>query len=152
VAGIVAAARRLTRHCIIVPNGPLARDAAAQAARELRAEGIEVLVVDVRSAIQALPALAVHERAAGFAADAAAMGRAAAGMRHAAIGPGADLAAAADGLLAGGAELVTFLAGEDAPDGLAELAAARVREVSPAAEVHWHAGAVPGALLLAGAE
>lgn len=134
----------------------------------MRAEGIEVLVVDVRSAIQALPALAVHEPAAGFGADAAAMGRAAARMRHAAIAAGrsgpdaaaaeAAVLAATDELLAGargassGAELVTFLAGEDTPAGLAELAAARVHAARPDAEVECHVGAPPGILLLAGAE
>ena len=79
---ISMAVRRLARRCIIVPNGSSARAAAAAAARDLGREGIEVVVVDVDSAVQALPALAVHEPAAEFAADAAAMARAARRMRH----------------------------------------------------------------------
>ncbi|HEX3490552.1 MAG TPA: hypothetical protein VHU92_14475 [Streptosporangiaceae bacterium] len=57
---ISMAARRLGRRCIIVPNGPAARAAAAAAAQDLGREGIEVVVVDVHSAVQALPALAVE--------------------------------------------------------------------------------------------
>src|SRR6185437_15910761 len=157
---ISMAVRRLGRRCIIVPNGPAARDSSAVAARALGREGIEVVVVDVRSAVQALPALAVHEPAAEFAADAAAMERAAGRMRPAsavADEAGAVLAASTvlamvDELLAGGAELMTFLVGAQAPAGLAERLVAHVRAVSPATEVECHVGAVPGAAVLAGAE
>jgi dihydroxyacetone kinase-like predicted kinase len=157
---ISMAVRRLARRCIIVPNGSSARAAATAAARDLGREGIEVVVVDVRSAVQALPALAVHEPAAGFAADAAAMERAASRMRHGlrhADPAGAALAttevlAMIDELLAGGAELMTLLIGAQAPAGLAERAVAHVRAVSPATEVECHVGAVPGAVVLAGAE
>jgi hypothetical protein len=157
-AELSAVIRRSAQRCIVVPNGPGARDAALTAARQLRGEAIEVRVADVRSAVQALPALAVHEPAAEFGADAAAMDRAAARMRSVSIDvrpvPGlADaVLALTDQLLAGGPELVTFLIGEDAPAGLAELAAARIRAVSPATEVDCHAGAAAGAVLLAGAE
>jgi DAK2 domain fusion protein YloV len=82
---VSAAIRPLARHCIIVPNGPEALAAATAAAQNLGDDGIEVLVVDVRSPVQALPALAVHEPAAEFWADAAAMGRAAARMRYASV-------------------------------------------------------------------
>jgi dihydroxyacetone kinase-like predicted kinase len=82
-ARISAAVRGPAGRCIIVPNGSRAHAAATTAAEDLRGEGIEVLVVDVRSAVQVLPALAVHEPAAEFGADAAAMDRAAARMRHA---------------------------------------------------------------------
>ena len=150
---ISMAARRLGRRCIIVPNGPAARAAAAAAAQDLGREGIEVVVVDVHSAVQALPALAVHEPAAEFTEDAAAMARAADRMRHA--GTVADEAVAlamTDELLAGGAELMTFLVGAAAPAGLAEQLMAHVREVSPATEVECHVGAVRGPVVLAGAE
>jgi hypothetical protein len=85
-------------------------------------------------------------------------------MRHGMwpAGPVADPAAAAlattevlamiDELLAGGAELMTFLIGPQAPPGLAEQAVAHVRALSPATEVECHVGAVPGAVVLAGAE
>lgn len=150
---ISMAARRLGRRCIIVPNGPAARAAAAAAAQDLEREGIEVVVVDVQSAVQALPALAVHEPAAEFTQDAAAMGRAAGRMRHASSAADGALALAmTDELLAGGAELMTFLVGAAAPAGLAEQLMAHVRAISPATEVECHAGAVPGAVVLAGAE
>jgi dihydroxyacetone kinase-like predicted kinase len=197
-AAISAAVRPLGPRCIIVPDGPSAAEAARAATPGLRSEGIEVAVVEVRSAVQAVPALAVHEPAAGFAADAAAMSRAASRMRWASVamaapgagpsvpgqagpgqaGPGqavaqmsaaqmsaaqmsaaqmsaAQMSAALgmiDELVAGGAELVTFLAGDGVPAGLAELVTARVRAVSPAAGIDWHAGAAAGTLLLAGAE
>jgi len=150
---ISMAARRLGRRCIIVPNGPAARAAAAAAAQDLGREGIEVVVVDVHSAVQALPALAVHEPAAEFTEDAAAMARAAARMRHAStVADRGPALAMTDELLAGGAELMTFLVGAAAPAGLAEQLMAHVRAVSPATEVECHAGAVPGAVVLAGAE
>jgi DAK2 domain fusion protein YloV len=95
-ARISAAVRGLGGRCIIVPNGSRAHAAATTAARGLRGEGIEVLVVDVSSAVQVLPALAVHEPAAEFGADAAAMGRAAARMRHASAG-GAPIGAPGGG-------------------------------------------------------
>ncbi|HEU5416235.1 MAG TPA: DAK2 domain-containing protein [Streptosporangiaceae bacterium] len=59
--------------------------------------------------------------------------------------------AATDELLAGGAELVTLLTGGSGAR-LAELVTARVREVSPAAEIECHAGAVAGHALLLGVE
>jgi hypothetical protein len=129
--------------------------AATAAADSLRMEGIEVLVVDVRSPVQALPALAVHEPQAAFEADAAAMIRAAARMRYASISGPAELAAVlamTDELLAAGAELVTFLTAVDASPELTGLAVAHVREVSPATEIETHAVAAAGAGLLVGAE
>jgi hypothetical protein len=66
--------------------------------------------------------------------------------------PTAAALAMVDDLLAGGAELMTFLIGADAPAGLAELVMARVREVSPATEIECHAVAPAGIVLLAGAE
>jgi uncharacterized protein len=153
---IGTAVRGLGGRCIIVPNGSRAHAAATTAAQVLREEGIEVLVVDVHSAVQALPALAVHEPAAEFAADAAAMERAAARMRHASASSGDGLERAVlamtDELLAGGPELVTFLVGAEAPAGLAEVAVARARAASPRTEVECHVGAVTGAVVLAGAE
>jgi dihydroxyacetone kinase-like predicted kinase len=152
---VSAEIRQLARRCIIVPNGSAARAAATAAADSLRVEGIEVLVVDVCSPVQALPALAVHEPQAAFEADAAAMSRAAARMRYASISGPAELAAVlarTDELLAGGAELVTFLTAVDAPPELTGLAAAHVREVSPATEIETHAVAAAGAGLLVGAE
>lgn len=154
------------QRCIVVPSGPATAAAAAAAAADLAADGIDVRVVAVASPVQALPALAVHEPEAGFAADAAAMSRAAKRMRFAAIscdpaaGPGAApepgsagaALAAADELLADGAELVTLLTGGSSGARLAELVAARVREVSPAAEIERHAGAVAGQALLVGVE
>jgi dihydroxyacetone kinase-like predicted kinase len=155
-----AVIRQLARRCIIVPNGPAARIAATAAAAGLREEGIEVRIVDVRSPVQALPALAVHEPQAEFEADAAAMDRAAARMRTAqqtavqrtAVQRTAAALAMTNDLLAGGAELMTFLIGADAPAELAELVMARVREVSPATEIECHAVAPAGIVLLAGAE
>jgi uncharacterized protein len=121
-----------------------------------------VLVVDVHSPVQALPALAVHEPAAQFRADAAALGRAAARMRYASVGGSAaqrtgpeQLAlalAVTDELLAPGAELMTLLTGAGAHPELAERVLAHVREVSPATEIECHAGAAAGVVLLAGAE
>jgi uncharacterized protein len=155
-----AVIRQLARRCIIVPNGPAVRIAATAAAAGLREDGIEVRIVDVRSPVQALPALAVHEPQAEFEADAAAMDRAAARMRtvqQTAVPQTASRQTAAalaltDDLLAGGAELMTFLIGADAPAGLAEVVTARVREVSPATEIECHAVAPAGIVLLAGAE
>jgi hypothetical protein len=155
-----------TSRCIVVPSGPATAAAAAAAAADLAADGIDVRVVAVASAVQALPALAVHEPEAGFTADAAAMSRAASRMRFAAIscdlaagpaaaaqpGPDGAALAAADELLAGGAELVTLLTGGSGGARLAELLAARVREVSPAAEIERHDGAVAGQALLVGVE
>jgi hypothetical protein len=177
VSALIRQAAAGARHCIVVPSGASTAAAAAGAARELAADGIDVRVVALASPVQALPALAVHEPAAGFAADAAAMSRAASRMRWSALScdlaPGAtpgeqatggaasaDLAAgqvaaaraAADELIAGGAELVTLLAGGRAAERLAELVAARVREVSPAAEIERHAGVVAGQALLVGVE
>jgi dihydroxyacetone kinase-like predicted kinase len=155
-----AVIRQLARRCIIVPNGPAVRIAATAAAAGLRQDGIEVRIVDVRSPVQALPALAVHEPQAEFEADAAAMDRAAARMRtvqqpavpQTASRQTAAALALTDDLLAGGAELMTFLIGADAPAGLAEVVTARVREVSPATEIECHAVAPAGIVLLAGAE
>lgn len=61
-AGVVAAEVMdgvVVPRCIIVPSGPATRAAAAAAAPDLGREGIEVVVVDVDSAVQALPAPAV---------------------------------------------------------------------------------------------
>jgi small ligand-binding sensory domain FIST len=63
-----------------------------------------------------------------------------------------EVLAMTDELLAGGAELMTVLIGAQAPAGLAEQVTAHVRAVSPATEVECHVGAVPGAVVLAGAE
>jgi dihydroxyacetone kinase-like predicted kinase len=160
-----AVIRQLARRCIIVPNGAAAWIAATAAAAAVADEGIEVRIVDVRSPVQALPALAVHEPRAEFEADAAAMDRAAARMRTAQQSAarqtagqqtaGQQTAAAlalVDDLLVGGAELMTFLIGAAAPAGLAGLVMARVREVSPATEIECHAVAPEGIILLAGAE
>ncbi len=166
VSALIRQAAAGARQCIVVPSGASTAAAAAGAARELAADGIDVRVVAVASPLQALPALAVHEPEAGFAADAAAMSRAASRMRFAAIscnpaagpgaapepGPASAALAAADELLAGGAELVTLLTGGSGGARLAELVAARVREVSPAAEIERHAGAVAGQTLLVGVE
>ena len=157
-----AAVRQLARPCIIVPNESGALAVATTAARNLREDGIEVLVVDVRSPVQALPALAVHEPAAQFRADAAAMAWAAARMRYASVsGPAAQqpgpqqlalAVAVIDELLAPGAELMTILTGADAHPELAERVMAHVREVSPATEIECQAGVAAGVVLQAGAE
>jgi dihydroxyacetone kinase-like predicted kinase len=163
LSALIRQAAAGARRCIVVPSGPATAAAAARAARELAADGIDLRVVAVDSPVQALPALAVHEAAAGFAADAAAMSRAASRMRWSAIscdpaagsGPAGHLAAAlaaTEELLAGGAELVTLLTGGQVAKRLAELVTARVREISPAAEIECHAGAVAGHALLVGVE
>jgi hypothetical protein len=158
LSALIRQAAAGARRCIVVPSGPSTAAAAGGAARELAADGIDVRVVAVAAAVQALPALAVHEPAAGFAADAAAMSRAASRMRWSAIsvdpagGEVAGALAVADGLLAGGAELVTLLTGGQAAGRLAELVTARVREISPAAEIECHAGVVAGHALLMGVE
>jgi DAK2 domain fusion protein YloV len=190
-AALRAAFRQAGERVIIVPNGNSVA-ALAPAVTRLREEGIEVSVLAVRSPLQALAALAVHDPQRDFLADAAAMSRAAASMRFASVraagtagsagpaGPAgldasgavtesviglvagetavrsasqADAAvAAADLLLAGGAELVTLMAGEGAQDGLAELVAWHVRQVSPAAEIVSYDGGPADVILLIGAE
>jgi len=132
--------------------------------------------VDVSSAVQVLPALAVHEPAAEFGADARRWGRAAARMRARERGgvrtallaaarsaarsavtqpaasrssAGACVLAMTDELLAGGPELMTFLVRGRAA-GLGELAVERVRAVSPETEVECPRGRRDWRVVLAG--
>lgn len=57
-----------------------------------------------------------------------------------------------DRLLLGGGELLTLVSGADAPVGLAERLAARVRSHRPAVEIEIHDGGQPGHPLLVGVE
>ncbi len=142
------------------------------------AEGpaVEGPVVEIGCQIQMLAALAVHDPERDLADDVAAMRRAVAAMRYASVGPsaagtGTDLVgrigdeevlrggdqvavatAVIDRLLASSAELVTLLSGQAAEPGLADLAAAHVRRISPAAEVVCYDGGMSGAVMLIGAE
>jgi DAK2 domain fusion protein YloV len=130
---LMAAIRQAGTRVVVVPNGPAVAAVAAAAAALLQAEGIEVSVIPVRSAVQALAALAVHDPLRAFSADVAAMTAAAVAMRHGRIEaaePGRVLGFAgdelvatggrpaemaielADLLLAAGGELVTLVEGE----------------------------------------
>jgi len=198
-AALSAAFRQAGGQVIIVPNGCQVAALARAASADLGDEGTEVTVIGVRSPVQALAALAVHDPHRDFRDDAAAMSRAAAAMRYASVGPagkdaaGKDAAgkdgtgsdgtgsgaalsagqivgrvaqdvavrgarqgevaiAVADLLLAGGAELVTLVAGTGAVDGLAQLVAAHVGQASPAAEIVCYDGGPADAFLLIGAE
>jgi len=137
---------------------------------------VEGPVVEIGCQIQMLAALAVHDPERDLADDVAAMRRAVAAMRYASVGPsaagtGTDLVgrigdeevlrggdqvavatAVIDRLLASSAELVTLLSGQAAEPGLADLAAAHVRRISPAAEVVCYDGGMSGAVMLIGAE
>jgi len=136
-------------------------------------------VIEARSAIGVLAALAVHDPERDLMADAASMSRAAAGVRVASVemagepgeaggaavlGRVGDAVAAAGSsqaevarevigaLLAPGAELVTLLMGQAADADLALRAADRAAAVAPGAEVMCVDGGMPGAVLLIGAE
>jgi len=136
---LMAAIRQAGAQVAVVPDGPQVAAVAAAAAARLGDEGIEVSVIPVRSAVQGLATLAVHDPLRAFGADVAAMTAAAAAMRHgwvAAAGPGrvlgyagdelvatgdraAEVAIAlADLMLAAGGELVTLV--EGAPAGQAD--------------------------------
>jgi len=172
-----AAFRQAGETLIIVPNGNNVAALLRTAASRLGLAGTQALVIDVRSPVQALAAVAVHDPQRDLADDAAAMSRAAASMRYASVGPAAaghrrtpvvgrigedvvvrgasqgEIAiAVADTLLAGGAELVTLVQGERAEPGLSQLVAGHLRQVTPAAEVVCYEGGPADAFLLIGAE
>jgi DAK2 domain fusion protein YloV len=129
---LIAAIRQAGPQAIIVPNGPQVAAVAQAAATRLGDEGIEVSVIPVRSAVQGLAALAVHDPLRAFDADVAAMTAAAAAMRHGRVEhaerggvlgfagdevavtgrrPDEVAVALADLLLAAGGELVTLVEG-----------------------------------------
>jgi DAK2 domain fusion protein YloV len=96
-AALSAAVRQAGEQVIIVPNGDRVAALARAAAARLGEEGIEVSVVGIRSPVQALAAVAVHDPHRDFRIDAAAMSRAAASMRYASVGPAGSDAAGRDG-------------------------------------------------------
>ncbi len=167
-----AAIRQTGRRCVVIPDRGSAA-AAAAAAQQLSSEGIEVTVMDVRSPVQALAAVAVHDPDGEFSADAAAMSRAAARVRYGSVSATADgtvlgrvgeakamtgtdqsavATAVAAGVVRGGVELVTLIEGPGAQPGLAQLVAAQVRSAVPAAEIACYGGGPAAAHLLIGAE
>jgi fatty acid kinase len=137
---LMAAIRQAGPQVVVVPNGPQVATVAAAAAARLGDEGIEVSVIPVRSAVQGLAALAVHDPMRAFNADVAAMTEAAAAMRHGRVEhaerggvlgfagdevavtgdrPAEVAVALADLLLAAGGELVTLVEGEGGSGGAA---------------------------------
>jgi dihydroxyacetone kinase-like predicted kinase len=121
-AALSAAVRQAGVQVIIVPNGEDGAAAARAAAARLGEEGIEVSVIGVRSPVQALAAMAVHDPQRDFREDAEAMSRAAAAMRYASVSPsgsrpstapGEGVAARGEGVAARG-EGVVGRVGKDA--------------------------------------
>jgi dihydroxyacetone kinase-like predicted kinase len=178
-SGVPDVVRSAEAKIIIMPNKSHVAVAARAAGRQspvfdARADR---QVIEIGSAVQAIAALAVHDPGRDLDDDAAAMRRAVAGMRHASVarlarerpgaiyvgrigdevvarggGQAAVAVAVLDRLLAPGAELVTMLSGQAGDPGLAELAAAHVRRLIPAAEVACYDGGMADAVLLIGAE
>jgi DAK2 domain fusion protein YloV len=134
-------------------------------------------VIEVRSPVQSLAAVAVHDPGGDQAADVAAMQRAVAGVRWASLvasGPGehgpryrgytADGVAAggndqasvalalADLLLATGPEMITLLTGGDADHELGAAVRARIAASAPTADVVCYDGGMASAVLVIGAE
>jgi dihydroxyacetone kinase-like predicted kinase len=177
---LIAAIRQAGPQAIIVPNGAQVAAVAEAAAARLGDEGIEVSVIPVRSAVQGLAALAVHDPLRDFGTDVAAMTAAAAAMRHGRVEhasrgsvlgfagdevavtgdrPGAVAVALADLLLAAGGELVTLVEGESGGDqagggraGLAQQVAAHLRETSAGIETVCYSGGPARLPLLIGVE
>lgn len=123
--------------------------------------GDRVAVIPVRSPVQAVAALAVHDPAAGFDAAVATMTEAAAATRCGEVRTGARFdgsiegkvvvsgpdagqvcAAVLDKMLAGPGELVTILGDE-----LLDVAQRHLRSVHPAVEVQTHRVATAGLLI-----
>jgi len=172
VTVLSAAIRQTGRRCVVIPDSGSAA-AAAAAAEQLRDEGIEVMVMDVRSPVQALAAVAVHDPDGEFGANAAAMNRAAARVRYGSVAgsgdggvlgligdaqalsgtdQGAVAAAVAAAVVSAGTELVTLIEGPAARPGLAQLVAEQLRSAVPAAEIACYGGGPAAAHLLIGAE
>ncbi len=169
---LIEAIRQAGAHVAVIPGAGHVASLATAAAARLREEGIDVSVIQARSPLQGLAALAVHDPQRSFETDVAAMSRAAAGMRYGSvIGPGQEggfvglvgddvravagaqsevAATLATILLAGGGELMTLMEGAGAEPGLARLVADDIGQAFPAAEVVcYDGGPVP---LLIGVE
>ncbi len=81
---IAEAVRRAGAHeVVLLPNDDEARDAAAAAAEQARAQGVRVSLVPTRSAVQGIAALAVHQPTRRFDEDVVAMTAAAGATRFA---------------------------------------------------------------------
>nr|WP_196790844.1 DAK2 domain-containing protein [Motilibacter aurantiacus] len=85
------------REAVLLPGGEEGLAVAEAAARQARKAGLRVAVVPVRSPVQAIAAVAVHDAARRFEDDVVSMTAAAGHMRH-----GAVALAAAEGLTSAG--------------------------------------------------
>ncbi len=159
---LVETIRQAGAEVAVIPNADHVTRLAQAAAYRLRDEGIEVSVIPVRSPLQGVAALAVHDPEREFKADVAAMTAAAAGMRYGSvIGPGPDggfvgldgeevrvvaeaqrdvAATLTTMLLARGGELMTLMEGAGAEPGLARLIADEIGQARPWVEVVWYDG------------
>ncbi len=77
----VLAAGAATGQVAVLPGGPQAARVAGTVAAQARGEGVDVVVLPARSAVQSLAALAVHDEARAFRPDVTAMSDAAAATR-----------------------------------------------------------------------
>ncbi|RKS80594.1 hypothetical protein CLV35_0265 [Motilibacter peucedani] len=141
-----------------------------EAVRRVRRSGLRAAVVPLRSPVQAVAAVAVHDPSRGFDDDVVAMTAAAGHMRWGALTAGgralvegepvplragsAEVAALelAERMLSGGGELVTLLLGAGAGAALGEAVRAGLARAHPEVETVVHPGGQPGALLLVGVE
>jgi DAK2 domain fusion protein YloV len=82
VPALIDAIRQAGAQVAVLPNKDQVARLAEAAAARLGDEGVTVSVIPVRSPLQGIAALAVHDPQRGFEADVAAMKAAAAGMRH----------------------------------------------------------------------
>lgn len=166
---LVEAIRQAGVRVAVIPNADHVTGLAQAAAARLADEGMEVSVIPVRSPLQGIAALAVHDPRREFEADVAAMNAAASGMRcGSVVGPGPDGGfIGLDGeearvvagtqrelagtlttmLLARGGELVTLMEGAGAEPGLARLIADEIAQARPAVEVVCYDGG-PAPLLI----
>ena len=86
VADVVAAIHASgARELVLLPNAARVTGVAEAAADQLRAHGVRVSVVPIRSPVQGLAAIAVHDGARRFDDDVVAMAEAAAATRHAEV-------------------------------------------------------------------
>jgi DAK2 domain fusion protein YloV len=142
-AALAGAFRQAGRQVIAVPGTAEVAALAREAAALLADEGVEVSVLGLRSPVQALAAMAVHDPCRELSADAAAMGRAADAMRCGSVRP------AGSSVTASGAPASAAGNGAVSASTVGQLADRAVAQGSDQAEV---AVAVADVLISGGAE